>query len=95
MEIRSIWPKISRPENISPMQYTTSKYITGGIWMYSQMESVEPNLRFKSRSGLIVDTTGVTVHVESNDVYVHEVIITEGTGEGNKYLCNLDSAESL
>jgi len=63
--------------------------------MYAQMKNIEPNLRFKSRSGLIIDTTGVTVHVESNDVYVHEVIITEGNGEGNKYLYNLDSAESL
>ena len=43
----------------------------------------------------MVETTGVTVHVESTEVYVHEVVITEGLGEGNKYLHNLDSAESL
>ena len=36
---------------------------------------------------------GVTVHVEVKDVQVHEVVITEGAGEGNKYLHNLDSAE--
>ena len=29
------------------------------------------------------------------DVFVHEVVITEGTGEGNKYLYNLDTGEAL
>ena len=59
------------------------------------MESIEPGLKFKTLSGIITETTGVTVFVESTEVYVHELVITEGTGEGNKYLHNLDSAELL
>ena len=43
----------------------------------------------------MVETTGVTVFVESTEVQTHEVVITEGVGEGNKYLHNLDSAEAL
>ena len=35
------------------------------------------------------------LHVESEDVQCHEVVITEGVGEGNKYLHNLDSAAPL
>ena len=62
---------------------------------HSEMDSIEAGLKFKTRSGIMVETTGVTVHVESTEVYVHEVVITEGVGEGNKYLHNLDSAESL
>ena len=62
---------------------------------YSEMESLEPGLKFKTRSGIMVETTGVTVHVESTSVYAHEVVITEGLGQGNKYLHNLDSAEQL
>ena len=57
------------------------------------MESTEPGLKFKTLSGIMVETTGVTVFVESTEVYVHEVIVTEGQGHGNKYLHNLDSAE--
>ena len=57
------------------------------------MEEIDPGLKFKTRSGVMVETTGITLHVESTDVHVHEVIITEGVGEGNKYLHNLDSAE--
>ena len=59
------------------------------------MDAIEAGLRFKTISGIMVETTGVTVHVESTNVYVHEVAITEGVGEGNKYLHNLDSAEPL
>ena len=62
---------------------------------YSEQESIEPGLKFKTLSGIIVETTGVTVFVESTEVYVHEVVITEGAGEGNKYLHNLNSAEAL
>ena len=62
---------------------------------YSEMEEIEPGLKFKSISGIMIETTGVSVHVESTDVHVHEVMITEGVGEGNKYLYNLDSAEQL
>jgi hypothetical protein len=59
------------------------------------MESVEAGLRFKTRSGLVVETTGVSQEIESNNLYVHEVVIVEGGGQGNKYLHNLDSAEQL
>ena len=59
------------------------------------MNSIEPGLRFKTIGGLIVETTGQTQLIHSVDVYVHEVVIVEGGGEGNKYLHNLDSAEQL
>ena len=59
------------------------------------MEEVEAGLKFKTRSGIVVETTGVSLHVESTEVYVHEVIIAQGVGEGNKYLHNLDSAEPV
>ena len=62
---------------------------------YSEMNSIEPGLRFKTIGGLIVETTGQTQLIHSVDVYVHEVVIVEGVGKGNKYLHNLDSAEQL
>ena len=62
---------------------------------YAQEESVESGLQFETKSGLKVETTGVTLLVESVDMYVHEVVILEGVGEGNKYLHNLDSATPL
>ena len=62
---------------------------------YAEMQSIEPGLRFKTRAGLIVETTGVTQQDESQDVQVHEVVIVEGTWEGNKYLHNLDYAEQV
>ena len=60
---------------------------------YSEMESIESGLRFKTISGISVETTGQTEFVESTEVYVHEVKIVEGVGEGNTYLYNLDTAE--
>ncbi len=62
---------------------------------YAQSESVEAGLKFKTSSGLIVETTGVTLHVDSRDLYVHEVEIQEGVGQGNRYYHNLDAAESI
>ena len=62
---------------------------------FSEMNSIEAGQKFKSQSGLIVETTGVTQHIESTEVYVHEVVIAEGTGQGYKYLYNLDNAEKL
>ena len=62
---------------------------------FSEMDSVDEGLKFKTVSGIIVKTTGVTVYVESTEVQTHEVVITEGVGEGNTYLHNLDSAEQL
>ncbi len=62
---------------------------------YVEMDSVEQGLKFKTRGGLVVETTGSTLHVESNNKYVHEVVILEGPGQGSKYWHNLDSAEVL
>ena len=62
----------------------------------SEMETIEPGLRFNTVGGLVVETTGQTTLVETEQpVYVHEVVIVEGVGEGNKYLHNLDSAAPL
>ncbi len=62
---------------------------------YAKQDSIESGLRFKTRAGLVVETTGVTQSLEANDNYVHEVVIVEGEGEGNKYLHNLDYAEKV
>ncbi len=62
---------------------------------YSEQDSIDAGLKFKTVGEVMVETTGVTVHVESTEVYVHEVSVTEGSGEGNTYLHNLDSAEAL
>lgn len=59
------------------------------------MDSIEAGLKFKTRAGLVVETTGVTLRVESEDIHVHEVVIVEGAGEGSKYLHNLDYAEAV
>lgn len=60
---------------------------------YAEQGSIEKGLRFKTRSGLVVETTGSTTHIESTDVNVHEVEIVEGSSQGNKFLHNLDYAE--
>ncbi len=62
---------------------------------YAEMEEVEAGLKFRSTSGLLVETTGVSLNVDSHDINVHEVVILEGVGEGNTYFYNLDSAEPL
>jgi len=58
---------------------------------YATMEEVDAGIKLKTIGGLMVETTGTSIHVESTDVHVHEVVITEGVGEGNKYFYNLDS----
>ena len=63
---------------------------------YVEMESIEAGLKFKTRAGLIVETTGVTQSIETHEnMHVHEVVIIEGAGEGSKYLHNLDYAEKV
>ena len=62
---------------------------------YSEQEDVEAGLKFKTLSGIVVETTGTTVFVESTDVFVHEVEILEGVGQGNRYLHNLNSASKV
>ena len=62
---------------------------------YAEEGSIDSGLQFETKSGLKVETTGVTVEVESNDMFVNEVVILDGVGKGNKYLHNLDSATLL
>ena len=63
--------------------------------MYAEMDSVEAGLKFKTRAGLIVETTGVSLQIENLELHVHEVVIVEGEGQGEKYLHNLDFAEQV
>jgi DNA topoisomerase VI subunit A len=63
--------------------------------MYAEMDSVEAGLKFKTRAGLVVETTGVSQQIENHEVHVHEVVIVEGEGQGEKYLHNLDFAEKV
>ncbi len=62
---------------------------------YAEMASIEAGLKFKTRAGLTVETTGVTQAIENHDMHVHEVVIVEGAGEGSKYLIHLDYAEKV
>ena len=59
------------------------------------MKSIDPGLRFKTPGGLIVETTGVTKHIDTQGIFVHEVVIVEGPSLGNKSLHNLDYAEPM
>ena len=61
--------------------------------MYAEMASIDAGIKFKTRAGLLVETTGVSQQIESVDVHVHEVVIVEGQGQGEKYLHKLDYAE--
>ena len=63
--------------------------------MYAEMDSVEAGLKFKTRAGLIVETTGVSQQIENHELHVHEVVIVEGEGQGEKYMHNLDFAEQV
>ena len=62
---------------------------------YAEMTSIEAGLKFKTRGGLTVETTGVTQAIENHDMHVHEVVIIDGPGEGSKYLIHLDYAEQV
>ena len=62
---------------------------------FAEQSSVEKGLRFKTKGGLLVQTTGSTTHIASTNVYVHEVEVVEGPSQGSKYLHNLDYAESV
>lgn len=63
--------------------------------MYAEMDSIEAGLKFKTRAGLIVETTGVSQQLENHELHVHEVVIVEGEGQGEKYMHNLDYAEKV
>jgi len=62
---------------------------------YAEQNSVEKGLRFKTRGGLVVQTTGSTTHIASKNIYVHEVEVVQGPNLGSKYLHNLDYAERV
>ena len=63
--------------------------------MYAEMQSIDAGIKFKTRAGLVVETTGVSEQIESVDIHVHEVVIVEGDGQGEKYMHNLDYAEKV
>ena len=63
--------------------------------MYAEMGSIDAGMKFKTRAGLVVETTGVSKQLEAGDVNVHEVVIVEGARQGEKYLHNLDYAEKV
>ncbi len=63
--------------------------------MYAEMASIDAGIKFKTRAGLVVETTGVSLQIESVEVHVHEVVIVEGEGQGEKYMHNLDFAEKV
>ena len=62
---------------------------------YAEMANIDAGLKFKTRGGLTVETTGVTQSIENHDMHVHEVVIIDGPGEGSKYLIHLDYAEQV
>jgi len=62
---------------------------------YAEMTRIDAGLKFKTRGGLTVETTGVTQAIENHDMNVHEVVIIDGAGEGSKYLIHLDYAEQV
>lgn len=62
---------------------------------YVETENVEAGKKFTTPIGLSVETTGVSLLVESHDLFVHEVIITAGVGEGESFYINLDVATPL
>ena len=62
---------------------------------YKDMDNIDAGLKFKTRAGLTVETTGVTQRLAHEDIRVHEVVIVDGAGEGSKYLIQLDYAEQL
>ena len=67
---------------------------------YAEIENVDPGMRFKTLSGLVVETSGSSLEVDVNrddaeKIYTHEVVIVEGPGQGQKFMHNLDYAEKL
>ena len=63
---------------------------------YADTEQVEAGLRFKSASGLVVETTGKSLGVSTHGgafIHVHEVRIVEGSNVGYEFYHNLDSAK--
>lgn len=66
--------------------------------MYAEQEQVEVGLKFKTRSSLVVETTGKSLQVSPHDrdpIFAHEVVILEGPNQGSTFLHNLDAAEAV
>ncbi len=72
----------------SQAQTNTGK---GKYMAYAEQNSVEKGLRFKTRSGLVVETTGGTTYIAGVNIYVHEVEVVEGPSTGGKFLHNLSN----
>ena len=62
---------------------------------YAEQDSIAADMQFKSPSGLTIKTTGNTVFLDADNMYVHEVEIADGEWTGEKFLFNLDFAEAL
>ena len=62
---------------------------------YSEMNAIEAGIKFSTTSGLIVETTGSSLEIETNGIFVHEVKIIEGDNTGNTFLHNLDMAKKV
>ena len=63
---------------------------------YAEQDSIAADMQFKSPSGLTIKiSTGNTVFLDADSMYVHEVEIAEGEWTGEKFLFNLDFAEAL
>jgi hypothetical protein len=66
---------------------------------FAEMKTVAAGLRFKTRSNLVVTTTGktlaVTPHGHTAEIYAHEVSVTDGPNKGQVYWHNLDAAQAL
>ena len=60
---------------------------------YVDQDSIEADITFKSPSGLTVKTTGTTVFLDADSMYVHEVEIADGEYTGERFLLNLDYAD--
>ena len=45
---------------------------------FSEMATIEAGLMFETKGGVMVKTTGATLHVPSHNVYAHEVVVAEG-----------------
>ena len=76
----------------NPAQLSTIRVIS---MAYAEQDSIAADMQFKSPSGLTIKTTGNTVFLDADSMYVHEVEIAEGEWTGEKFLLNLDFAEAL
>ncbi len=62
---------------------------------YAEMTSIVAGMKFKTPSGLLVETTGKSQLIASHKINVHEVTITDGASSGQQFLFNLDYAQPV